>query len=360
MVSTRWFTRGWTLQELVASRDVKFFANDWSFLGTKTDHSAVLSSITGIHAKALRDKLIEDFSIAQRMSWASKRTTTRPEDIAYCLFGLFDVNMALLYSEGAEKAFVRLQEAIMSDSDDQSLFAWTQPTAKRTTMIGLLAKSPADFALSGDIIPVRDWRMSKPYSMTNAGLRINLLTTPPGTRRLSMRVLKGRFCIGLLNCVIDDGSLRLVAIHIYHKADEGDQHGRVNVCQTTCASPEHRAYCSRHTIFVRKKMKQDASEEPPLLEALLTVPDRGILNRMFPIYQLRYIEESGGLMVVVPHTTFLILVNMLILLGCAFGISYSIFFSIEIQGAFAFVAWICTFSGIVYVHVISRNPAMMW
>jgi hypothetical protein len=250
MVSTRWFTRGWTLQDLVASRDVKFFANDRTFLGTKTDHSDALSSITGIHTEAFRDKPIEDFSIAQKMSWASKRTTTRPEDIAYCLFGLFDVNIALLYGEGAEKVFVELQEAIESISNDQSLFAWAQPTAKCTTMMGLLANSPADFALSGDITPVRDWRMTKPYSMTNSGLRINMLITPPGTRRLSMQVSKGQFRIGLLNCVIDNGSLRLVAIHIYQKADEEDQDGHGDVCQTTCAGPEHRAYCSRHTLFV--------------------------------------------------------------------------------------------------------------
>jgi hypothetical protein len=132
-------------------------------------------------------------------------------------FGLFDVNIALLYGEGAEKVFVELQEAIESISNDQSLFAWAQPTAKCTTMMGLLANSPADFALSGDITPVRDWRMSKPYSMTNSGLRINLLITPPGTRRLSMQVPKGQFRIGLLNCVIDNGSLRLVAIHICQK-----------------------------------------------------------------------------------------------------------------------------------------------
>jgi hypothetical protein len=103
-------------------------------------------------------------------------------------------------------------------------------------------------------------------------------------------------------------------------------------------------------------MKQDASDEPQLLDALLTVPDRGILNRMFPIYQLRNIEESGGIMVVIPYTTFFILVNVPILLGCAFGISYSILYSIDIQGAFAFATWICTLSGIICALLISRNP----
>ncbi|KAH7064401.1 heterokaryon incompatibility protein-domain-containing protein [Paraphoma chrysanthemicola] len=121
--TVRWFSRGWTLQELVASPNLQFFASDWTLLGSKSSYCEQLASITGIHAQALIDKPIESFSIAQRMSWASSRSTTRPEDIAYCLLGLFDVNMPLLYGEGAQKAFLRLQEGIMKDSDDQSLFA---------------------------------------------------------------------------------------------------------------------------------------------------------------------------------------------------------------------------------------------
>ncbi|KAH9924635.1 uncharacterized protein BXZ73DRAFT_91226 [Epithele typhae] len=108
---SRWHTRGWTLQELLAPREVVFL-------------SRILKQATGIPKAVLRsDKGITDVSIAARMSWASKRKTTRIEDEAYCLFGRFGVSMPTLYGEG-RKAFYRLQEEIMKTSLDLSLFAW--------------------------------------------------------------------------------------------------------------------------------------------------------------------------------------------------------------------------------------------
>ena len=88
------------------------------------------------------------FSVARRMPWAASRVTTVKEDSAYCLFGLFGVNMPMLYGEG-ERAFIRLQEEIMKRSDDHSLFAWgsSSPGAR-----GLLARSPDDFAGCADIV----------------------------------------------------------------------------------------------------------------------------------------------------------------------------------------------------------------
>ncbi|KAK4206535.1 heterokaryon incompatibility protein-domain-containing protein, partial [Rhypophila decipiens] len=87
---------------------------------------------------------IQQISIAKRMSWAARRETTRPEDTAYCLMGIFDVNMPMLYGEGP-KAFIRLQEEILRDSEDQSLFAWTasEESAKQAPYRGLFALSPA-------------------------------------------------------------------------------------------------------------------------------------------------------------------------------------------------------------------------
>jgi hypothetical protein len=108
------------------------------------------------------------------MSWASQRTTTKVEDIAYCLLGIFDVNMALLYGEG-ERSFKRLQEEIMTTSDDHSLFAWRAEDSDIRTHCGLLATSPAEFRDAGTIIQYRDASpTSIPYSMTNKGLRITL------------------------------------------------------------------------------------------------------------------------------------------------------------------------------------------
>jgi hypothetical protein len=120
---------GWTLQELVAPKHVDFFGEDekgdWFFLGTKDDLRNDISNITKIDANILKgSEGILKASIAQRMSWASGRKTTRPEDIAYCLLGIFNINMPLLYGEG-EKAFTRLQEKLLDVSSDHTILAWS-------------------------------------------------------------------------------------------------------------------------------------------------------------------------------------------------------------------------------------------
>jgi Heterokaryon incompatibility protein (HET) len=122
--ASKWWTRGWTLQELIAPRSVVFYSENWDRIGTKREHRGLISSFTGIHIEILYDGDVKSVCVAQRMSWASRRETTREEDIAYCLMGIFDVNMPLLYGEG-EKAFLRLQEAIINTTDDHSIFAWT-------------------------------------------------------------------------------------------------------------------------------------------------------------------------------------------------------------------------------------------
>lgn len=115
---SRWFTRGWTLQELIAPNELHFYDATWNYFGQKAGLAKDISSITGIDVKILdRPDQVRTMSIAQRMSWASDRKTTRVEDIAYCLMGIFDVNMPLLYGEG-QKAFSRLQEEIMRRSSD--------------------------------------------------------------------------------------------------------------------------------------------------------------------------------------------------------------------------------------------------
>ena len=119
----RWFTRGWTLQELIAPSTVIFFDQKWQEIGTKSSLRQPISEITGIPDSILLGDDLERASIAQRMSWASGRESTRVEDGAYCLMGIFFVNMPLLYGEG-ERAFIRLQEEIIRVSDDHSLFAW--------------------------------------------------------------------------------------------------------------------------------------------------------------------------------------------------------------------------------------------
>ncbi|KAJ4221414.1 hypothetical protein NW757_014468, partial [Fusarium falciforme] len=123
---SRWFTRGWTLQELLAPRVVDFYSSEWRFIGSKVDLSHHLQRVTGIDAAYLDDrrKGLTSASVAEKMCWASKRRTTRVEDMAYCLLGLFNINMPLIYGE-REKAFQRLQQAILREIDDQSILAWS-------------------------------------------------------------------------------------------------------------------------------------------------------------------------------------------------------------------------------------------
>ncbi|KAK0723609.1 heterokaryon incompatibility protein-domain-containing protein, partial [Lasiosphaeria miniovina] len=148
--ASRWFKRGWTLQELIAPAVVVFLGSTWRELGTKASLAVEIASITGIDTQVLSPQpaamdrswtaryygrwtaryyptsiraVLDECSVAQRMSWAARRVTSRPEDQAYALMGLFGVNMPLLYGEGS-KAFIRLQREIMNQSDDMSIFVW--------------------------------------------------------------------------------------------------------------------------------------------------------------------------------------------------------------------------------------------
>ncbi|KAI8939847.1 hypothetical protein NX059_003584 [Plenodomus lindquistii] len=125
LAKARWFTRGWTLQELLAPDTLHFFIRDWVFIGDVTYLEPKIARITGIDHDAFDPgNKLSDYSVATRMSWAASRKTTRAEDMAYCLMGLFDVNMPLLYGEGGQKAFSRLQQEVLADSSDCSVFAW--------------------------------------------------------------------------------------------------------------------------------------------------------------------------------------------------------------------------------------------
>jgi hypothetical protein len=122
---SRWFTRGWTLQELIAPTSATFFSREGKKLGDKTSLEQVISSITGIPISALRHHPLSNFSISERMRWMRNRQTTLPEDKAYSLFGIFDVQIPLLYGEGEAEAFSRLNEKLnkthINDKDMQCL-----------------------------------------------------------------------------------------------------------------------------------------------------------------------------------------------------------------------------------------------
>ena len=136
----RWHTRGWTLQELIAPAFVIFLSKTWETIGTKYDLVEPLSDCTGIPSPCLtRERSFSAMSIADRMSWAAHRTTTRVEDEAYCLLGLFNITMPPLYGEG-KQAFQRLQQELAKQSLDTTLFAWGSihdANSSRLTAVGV-------------------------------------------------------------------------------------------------------------------------------------------------------------------------------------------------------------------------------
>lgn len=196
---SRWFTRGWTLQELLAPRHIEFYANDWRLIGEKRYYSgpynlrpeecmvraapieprplhALLSRTTGIQEHVFdQPDAIGGCSIARRMSWAACRQGSRKEDESYCLMGIFRVNMPILYGEGREQAFKRLQLEIMRSSDDMSIFAWRDIEGLSTS--SLLSTSPRHFKDSDNVVLVlgeHGRRTKRPFTMKNQGLSITL------------------------------------------------------------------------------------------------------------------------------------------------------------------------------------------
>lgn len=109
--NSRWFQRGWTLQELLAPKSVDFFSKEGIRLGDKASLRSIIHEITGIPLGALSGDPLSKFSVEERFSWIEQRQTSRREDKAYCLLGIFNVYMPLIYGEG-DSAFGRLREEI--------------------------------------------------------------------------------------------------------------------------------------------------------------------------------------------------------------------------------------------------------
>ncbi|KAM0561074.1 hypothetical protein ACHAPJ_003575 [Fusarium lateritium] len=157
---SRWFTRGWTLQELLAPNEVEFFDHNWSPLGERHTLASTISEITGIDEsfllkpEAKKDRKIstklQRENVATRMGWMAHRETTRVEDIAYSLLGIFGMNMPILYGEGT-RAFMRLQEEILKNTQDQSILVWRWPLSRKSEdtlhRMHFLADSPSSFNL---------------------------------------------------------------------------------------------------------------------------------------------------------------------------------------------------------------------
>lgn len=150
LAESRWFTRGWTMQELISPFDVRVYDCTWTIIGSKQQRkfARVLELITRIPLLALVDFDVKAYSVADRMSWASGRQTTRGEDIAYSLLGLFQINMPMLYGEGTERAFARLQRLLIEEGCDNTIFLWMDSDGTRGTYSGALARYPSKFKTS--------------------------------------------------------------------------------------------------------------------------------------------------------------------------------------------------------------------
>lgn len=155
MMNDVWFTRGWTLQELLAPLSIKFFGKDWKPLrhtdlpNDKHDDQLMkdISIITSISVEDLQHFSPGPTQIRKKMKWASKRTTTRVEDAAYSLIGIFDVSMPIAYGEG-ESAFHRLMEVIIQKCDEWDMFAWAGPSSSHSAAIPRLPRCYCPFDAS--------------------------------------------------------------------------------------------------------------------------------------------------------------------------------------------------------------------
>lgn len=198
---SRWFKRGWTLQELIAPRCLEFYNKHWAELGTKSSLASELRRVTGIRAEVLAGGSMARCCMAERMSWAASRETTKVEDRAYSLMGIFDVNMPLLYGEG-HRAFIRLQEEILRRHEDLSLLAWNIPGLPADYQ-SVLAPDPKGFTtvlptknppllrdpqspeqvrqgISWDQVAIADSEFEA-LAITSRGILVTLLVDDPGS-----------------------------------------------------------------------------------------------------------------------------------------------------------------------------------
>ena len=214
LIDSIWFNRGWTLQELISPKAITFFDNSWKTIGTKIKLIADLSRKTRIPESILSHATkLSTCSIAQRISWAANRVTTREEDGAYSLMGLFDINIPMIYEE-REKAFLRLQQYIIQKSKDESIFAWTTEFPGNTkTYSGLFAPSSLAYASCSEIVQTQG---SHGFSESNGELSIRLRLFPYSSET---------YC-AVLNCT-DRGYLDSKVFILIGRTSTEDEYVRV-------------------------------------------------------------------------------------------------------------------------------------
>lgn len=271
--SCRWFQRGWTLQELIAPSRVEFYDRLWTCIGTKVELRSVLSKITAIESAVLDDaSLLPRLPVARRMSWAARRTTTRIEDMAYCLMGIFDVNMPLLYGEG-HKAFLRLQDQIFTQTNDLSLFAWEinnrMPPEVRNECHSLFAFSPEMFANCSTLRHDRNRRrLNKHCRIDDNGFEIDVLTF---TEMMIWR--KNHVHILDLNCARTEESGNTPVWLGIRLQDSGDGFKRESAWDLETATSRSQWYGTGklRSIRIPKHLPSQASQEGGLFQKQVVV-----------------------------------------------------------------------------------------
>jgi hypothetical protein len=174
--NSKWFTRGWTLQELLAPESVDFYSAEGERLGNKDSLLQQIHKITGIPTQALQGKPLPQFSVDERMSWASSRKTKREEDAAYCLLGIFDIYMPLIYGEGRQKALSRLLKEIREFSKDTS-------SALPSTLSTVPYVRNPDFVDRPDILT---WISEKSAAPADRAASIDRGGLPPPASRVAL------------------------------------------------------------------------------------------------------------------------------------------------------------------------------
>ncbi|KAL1948059.1 hypothetical protein VTO73DRAFT_12134 [Trametes versicolor] len=201
---SRWHRRGWTLQELIAPERIVFLTRTWHLLGTKMGLAKTLEKITGVDFGILTGRTtLDSVSVARRMSWAAWRRTTRVEDRAYSLLGIFGLHMSPIYGEG-KNAFLRLQEEIIRTIPDQTIFAWGNSCSLRLSdkgewsvekfcevflqeNHGLLASSPTSFSECPNIGPIASSSLSQVLRIKESHVpSVHCVFTPEG---VNMRLI---------------------------------------------------------------------------------------------------------------------------------------------------------------------------
>lgn len=273
---------------------MKFYDCKWSFRTEKHEIPEQLASVTLIGIGVLEDpQCLSTIPVGRRTSWAAKRETTRIEDTAYCLMGIFDVNLPMIYGEG-EKAFLRLQEAIAMSNNDLYLFAWMANPNLYGQWHGAFATHPSQFVSCNNLETRQDLFRSHSFSVTNQGIEFQTY--------LELDEQKGDYLVPL-QCTLDgqheahEVAIRLIKTargYVRHEAHEkaivrrlfrrpGDVSGRLAICvQKAVDSIRHDTIADRfeHSFQFTTRITQDSTHEEDRWyhEFRAIHPTRGKLN----------------------------------------------------------------------------------